>query len=115
MLPHGGQNTEDALEMEGREALERARLLADAAGYRPGARFVAGDAVDEILGEARHHDLIVMGTNGRNGLSRYLPGSTSEGVLRRAPRPVLVHRGVDARADDASPPQRPPAGAGEGG
>jgi nucleotide-binding universal stress UspA family protein len=38
-------------------------------------------------------DLIVMGTVGRSGLSRILLGSTTERVLRKAPCPVLAHRG----------------------
>jgi nucleotide-binding universal stress UspA family protein len=35
-------------------------------------------------------DLIVMGTHGKTGLSHLLYGTTSEGVLRGAPCPVLT-------------------------
>lgn len=35
-------------------------------------------------------DLIVMGTHGRSGLSRWLMGSVAEYVLRHAPCPVLT-------------------------
>ena len=35
-------------------------------------------------------DLIVMGTHGRTGVSRWFAGSVAEGVLRTAPCPVMV-------------------------
>ncbi|MCA9526224.1 MAG: universal stress protein [Myxococcales bacterium] len=47
------------------------------------------------------HDLIVMGTHGRRGFSRFLMGSVTERVLRLAPAPVLVvrdHYGEDQKA-----------------
>ena len=55
-------------------------------------RLADGVAVTEIVGEAEksHCDLIVMGTHGFTGLSRLLMGSVAEGVLRRAPCPVLT-------------------------
>lgn len=42
-------------------------------------------------------DLVVMGTHGRTGLSRFLLGSVTENVMRHAPCPVLVARERDAR------------------
>ena len=50
----------------------------------------AGDCVDGILDAARGFDLIVMGTHGRTGLSRFLVGSIAYGVLKRAELPTLV-------------------------
>ena len=35
-------------------------------------------------------DLIVIGSHGRDGLTRALLGSVAEGVMRQAPCPVLV-------------------------
>jgi len=51
-----------------------------------------GPPVEEILRAAAdaRADLIVMGTHGRSGLDRLLVGSVAEGVLRRAPCPVVV-------------------------
>lgn len=55
-------------------------------------RVAEGDAPEEILRlvENLHCDLIVMGTQGRTGLSRWLAGSVAEEVLRQAPCPVLA-------------------------
>ncbi len=36
--------------------------------------------------------MIVMGTQGRKGIDRFLFGSTAERVVRRAPCPVLTVR-----------------------
>jgi nucleotide-binding universal stress UspA family protein len=46
----------------------------------------------EIVAYAHDHniDLIVMASHGRSGLSRLLMGSVAEGVMRKAPCPVLI-------------------------
>lgn len=51
-----------------------------------------GDPVDEIVAEAAQWeaDLVVVGTHGRKGPSRFLIGSVAEGVLRRVECNVLV-------------------------
>jgi nucleotide-binding universal stress UspA family protein len=51
-----------------------------------------GQPVAEILAEADewHADLLVMGTYGRSGASRFLIGSVAESVLRRVQCSVLV-------------------------
>ncbi len=55
---------------------------------------VFGDPAKEILGfcENGDFDLIVIGTHGRNMVSRFLIGSVSEQVIRRAPCPVFLLR-----------------------
>jgi nucleotide-binding universal stress UspA family protein len=45
-----------------------------------------------ILKEAASHDLVVMGTHGRRGASRWWLGSVAERVVRESPVPVLVVR-----------------------
>jgi nucleotide-binding universal stress UspA family protein len=64
----------------------------------------SGDCVGHILDEARDRgsDLIVMGTHGRSGFDRWILGSVTDSVLRKAPCPVLAVPRM------ASPP-RPPA------
>ncbi len=55
---------------------------------------VFGEPVKEIVqfAETGDFDLLVMGTHGHNMVSRFLIGSVSEQVLRRAPCPVFLLR-----------------------
>jgi nucleotide-binding universal stress UspA family protein len=55
---------------------------------------VAPDAAEAIVDHAKeiHADLIVLGTHGRTGMSRFFMGSVAEHVVRRADQPVLVVR-----------------------
>lgn len=51
-----------------------------------------GFEADEICEAGKNYDLIVMGTNGRSGVSWLVLGSIAEKVVRRAPCPVLTVR-----------------------
>jgi universal stress protein A len=66
--------------------------------------YLRGSPVDEIVqfAERENVDLIVMGSHGRTGLSRLLMGSIAEGVMRRAPCPVLVVRQPAPRYERAN-------------
>lgn len=60
------------------------------------------------------YDLIIMGTHSRRGLDRLFVGSVTEGVLRRAQRPLLVLRCPDGEpatleAEPAHATPEPPA------
>jgi len=61
-----------------------------------------GVAVEEIIRTAteEHCDLIVIGTHGRGGLSRFFLGSVADRVVRMAPCPVMT---VRLPADEAGP------------
>ena len=54
--------------------------------------FIVGSPADILVNYAKEKkiDLVVMGTHGRTGLSRLLMGSVAEGIVRRAPCPVLT-------------------------
>jgi len=52
-----------------------------------------GEVVAGIASE-RHAELIVVGTHGHTGISRFLLGSVATAVLRHAPCDVLVTRGT---------------------
>lgn len=58
------------------------------------AKLVSGPAWSMIVEElqAGSIDLVVMGTEGRTGLRRFLLGSVAENVVRHAPCPVLTIR-----------------------
>ena len=72
-------------------ALRRAARAAELAGVSYALERIAGETVDEILGvaDAKDVDLIVVGSRGKEGLTRFL-GSVSLAVLERAERPVLI-------------------------
>jgi universal stress protein A len=57
-------------------------------------RLAMGDPATEIVRTANdeHVDMIVIGTHGRRGLSRFLMGSVAESVIRHAPCPVLTYK-----------------------
>ncbi len=72
-------------------ALEEARKLG---ATRVTTQFLDGSPWHEIVElAAADFDLIVIGTEGRTGLKRFLIGSVAEQVVRHAPTSVLVVRG----------------------
>jgi len=78
-----------------------------AGGNVAGAHLRMGVQVElEIVALAKElgADLIVMGCRGHRGIRRAIQGSISNGVIRRAPCPVLVVRGYER----AEPPKRHP-------
>lgn len=86
-----------AAEMDPRyyqDALDAARASLDGPDlkYPVETRLAHGFEADGILTTAQEVrcDLIVMGTHGRNSLSRLLLGSVSESVLPKADCPVMV-------------------------
>lgn len=66
------------------------------AGLQGETLTIRGTPFDTIIDIAKDRgvDLIVMGTHGRTGLPHVLVGSVTERVVRLAPCPVLVTRGV---------------------
>ncbi|NUN49124.1 MAG: universal stress protein [Candidatus Brocadiae bacterium] len=51
-----------------------------------------GNVMDEITGAAVDASIVVMTTNGRTGLDRWVMGSVAEAVIRRVAVPVLIIR-----------------------
>jgi nucleotide-binding universal stress UspA family protein len=83
------------LRQHGEAMLDRARRKAVDLGVNAEAHLkeiVVGRASDVIVDEARRAgcDLIVMGTHGRRGLSRWVLGSDAELVTRSSSIPVLL-------------------------
>lgn len=75
---------------------ERARAIAgDGHPVAINGKVMTGPTASAITDEARlgNYDLIVIGTHGRTGLSRWVIGSVAERVVRTARCPVLTVRG----------------------
>jgi len=82
------------LEKEGKEAVENVKQEGEKIGVRVDAIVEECSPVRKIVDSSRFHDLIVMGTLGRTGVSKILLGSVAERVVRYAHCPVLVVRAM---------------------
>ncbi len=62
-------------------------------------RLISGDPASALLHELKqgHHDLVIVGTHGRTGLSHVLLGSVAEKLARLSPVPVLTVPDEQAR------------------
>ena len=74
--------------------LKRLAARANRTGVRVTVLLREGNAASEIVRAARsaHADLVVIGTHGRSGLSKFFLGSVAERVIRTAKCPVLTVR-----------------------
>lgn len=72
--------------------LGRLAQLASEAGFRPDVYLATGNPAERILAHCRTHhaDLLVVGTQGRSGLSRTFLGSVADELVRKASCPVLT-------------------------
>jgi nucleotide-binding universal stress UspA family protein len=79
---------------QGEEVVSHAAQQLRAAGFHASTAVREGDARHAILDDATEWgpDVIVLGSHGRKGLDRFLLGSVSESVVRRAPCSVEVVR-----------------------
>ena len=84
----GWESSDDQAALDG----IRKRLDGSDLKYPVETRLVRGFEAEEIINEARDFaaDLIVMGTHGRTGLSRFFMGNTADSILPKAECPVLV-------------------------
>lgn len=84
----------DAEEERAEERFVETRTLADERGVALDTDTVLGQPARSIVEYAEEHDInqIVMGSHGRDGVSRILLGSVAETVARRSPCPVTIVR-----------------------
>jgi len=77
---------------EDRHAIVELRDRLKAGGMEVHALVVQGPTVLKIVDEAKRlpADLVVVGSHGRSALHDLVLGSVSDGVVRKAPCPVLV-------------------------
>lgn len=87
----------DTLEREGKQIVREAADRAHQRGITTDTEVIQGKPYSTIVDYAnsRGLDLIVMPTHGRQGLERFLLGSTTERVIRRSDVPVLTIRPDD--------------------
>lgn len=91
----GGIDSESvlrAMEREGEEAVESLESAVAENGIDVTTDILRGRPASRITAYAEENDvdLVVMGTQGRSGVSRLLLGSVTESVLRHSGRPVLT-------------------------
>jgi nucleotide-binding universal stress UspA family protein len=87
----------EGLRAAAQKVLDEARAIALRCGQAAKTSLVdarGSSAADVILAQARevNADIVVLGTHGRDGVSRLVTGSTAESVLRHAEVPVLLVR-----------------------
>jgi len=80
------------LEKEGKDAVDYVKTEGGKIDVNVDAIVEEGSPVRKIVEASRAHDLIVMGTLGRTGMSKILLGSVAERVVRYAHCPVLIVR-----------------------
>jgi nucleotide-binding universal stress UspA family protein len=80
------------LEKEGKEAVDFVKREGEKMGVKVTIKLQEGSPSRKIVDESKFHDLVVMGTLGRSGISKLLLGSVAERVVRFAECPVLVVR-----------------------
>jgi nucleotide-binding universal stress UspA family protein len=84
---------------EGQALVESMARKLRAAGYRVSTAVETGDAREKIVDSAEQWvaDLIMLGSHGRRGVSRFLLGSVAESVARHAPCSVEIVRAAAGR------------------
>ncbi|WP_313692444.1 universal stress protein [Halorarum halobium] len=87
-------HTVDVLARKGEDVIDEAEKTLDTLGSSYDTDVVQGNPAPTVVeyAERYEHDLIVMPTHGREGVSRYLNGSVSEKVVRLSSVPVLSVR-----------------------
>jgi nucleotide-binding universal stress UspA family protein len=83
-----------ALRDQAKDLVEKAAEQLRKAKFSVSTELVEGDPKSQILDAAKewHADMIILGSHGRSGLSRFLIGSVSQDVVRHAHCSVEIIR-----------------------
>jgi nucleotide-binding universal stress UspA family protein len=89
------QRVDTLVRRRGHEQLTRLAARARKAGVRASTLLMEGDPAQHIVRALRSTkaDLVVMGTHGRKGFSKFFLGSVAERVIATASCPVVTVRG----------------------
>jgi nucleotide-binding universal stress UspA family protein len=79
-----------AAEQTGAARLRELSTLCEVRGVKVKTSQRVGQPVTEILGRAGDADYLIMGSHGHGAVYDLLVGSTTHGVLRKAPCPVII-------------------------
>lgn len=91
----GPQSVRDAVAHEAMGHLDKLHAIRDelkGEGVEASALLVQGGIIEKVLDEASRVEAsyIVLGTHGHGALFHLLLGSVSEGIIRKAPCPVVI-------------------------
>ena len=81
---------EEKLKKEIEKFLDEFKKIGEKEGVKVETELISGDPAEEIVKFVNEDDLIILASQGRKGLNRFLLGSVSEEVVRNAPCSVLV-------------------------
>jgi len=93
----------DELEREARNAVDAVEERANSASVPKTETVVDYGLPSDFIrtyAETNDIDLVVMGTHGRSGISRYLLGSVAEHLVRTSPVPVMTVRMPEASEEE---------------
>jgi nucleotide-binding universal stress UspA family protein len=88
VAPSVEESTREAAERVARAAAERLR----ARGLEVEAEVCHAQAADALIEEAKHADLLVVGSRGHGGFAGLLLGSVSQQCAQHAPCPTVIVR-----------------------
>lgn len=80
----------ETMRAEGRAALDYVRGRCEAEGVEVVTELIEGSPAKVIINMSAEHDLVVMGTLSKRGMTKILLGSVTEKVLEKAECPVMV-------------------------
>jgi nucleotide-binding universal stress UspA family protein len=89
----------ETMRAEGMAALDYVTERCHTEGVEVVAKLIEGSPAKVIIRMSADHDLVVMGTLGKRGMTKILLGSVAEKVLERAECPVMVINNAVSEAD----------------
>lgn len=94
-IKYSGRDIIEILHKRGQEAVRKVKLEAELKKIPCEGVVLEGNPAKKIVEYAKENnfDLIVMGTMGRSGISKFMIGSVAEKVVRTSPVPVLTVKG----------------------
>ena len=90
------------LEEEGKKAVAMVQTEGERMGVKVLTKISGGLLASVIVKDSAKFDLIIMGSLGRTGISKFLMGSVAEKVVRFAECPVLVVKKPKAPENSAN-------------